>query len=130
MAIADIGIFSMLRTKMQWHQERQKVLADNVANADTPNFRPHDLVPLKFDSVGPGVPNPSLMLTDVAHQSGSEDTDSFARTQGGFAIRPAGNAVSLEDEMMKVTDNQVDFQMASGLYTKSLNLIKLGVGKR
>src|SRR5215831_10422102 len=25
-------IFSVLRTRMQWHQERQKILADNVAN--------------------------------------------------------------------------------------------------
>ena len=39
MPISDIPIFSMLRTRMQWHQERQKVLAENVANADTPNFR-------------------------------------------------------------------------------------------
>ena len=39
MAISDIPIFSMLRTRMQWHQERQRVLAENVANADTPRFR-------------------------------------------------------------------------------------------
>ena len=38
MAITDIPIFSMLRTRMQWHQERQRVLAENVANADTPKL--------------------------------------------------------------------------------------------
>ena len=37
MPISDIPLFSMLRTRMQWHQERQRLLAENVANADTPN---------------------------------------------------------------------------------------------
>ena len=45
MPISDIPILSMLRTRMQWHQERQQVLAENVANADTPNYRPRDLAP-------------------------------------------------------------------------------------
>ena len=54
MPISEIPIFSMLRTKMQWHQERQRVLAENVSNADTPNFRPRDLAPLKFDGRTPG----------------------------------------------------------------------------
>ncbi len=49
MAITDIPIFSMLRTKMNWNQERQKVLAENVANSDTPNYRERDLVPPKFE---------------------------------------------------------------------------------
>jgi flagellar basal-body rod protein FlgB len=45
MPITDIPILSMLRTRMEWHQERQHVLAENVANADTPNYRPRDLAP-------------------------------------------------------------------------------------
>lgn len=44
MAINDISTLSVLRTKMQWHQERQRVLAQNVANSDTPKFKPLDLV--------------------------------------------------------------------------------------
>jgi flagellar basal-body rod protein FlgB len=41
---SDMPIFSMLRTKMHWHQERQRLLAENVSNAS-----PGDLVPLNFD---------------------------------------------------------------------------------
>jgi len=130
MAIADVGIFSMLRTRMQWHQERQKILADNVANSDTPNFRPRDLVEPKFDAIGPMAPGVSLMRTAASHQAGADSTSTFARTEGGFQVRPAGNAVSLEDEMMKVANNQMDFQAATGLYTKSLGLIKLAVGRK
>jgi flagellar basal-body rod protein FlgB len=52
MAISDLPVLSALRTKMQWHQERQKVLAENVSNSDTPNFKPRDLVAPKFNPAG------------------------------------------------------------------------------
>ena len=52
MAISDLPVLSALRTKMQWHQERQKVLAENVSNSDTPNFKPRDLVAPKFSPAG------------------------------------------------------------------------------
>jgi flagellar basal-body rod protein FlgB len=46
MAISDLPILSMLSKSMRWHQERQRLLAENVANSDTPNFKPRDLAPL------------------------------------------------------------------------------------
>ena len=49
MAITDIPILSMLRTRMQWNQVRQEVLAENIANADTPNFQAHDLAEPEAD---------------------------------------------------------------------------------
>ena len=47
-----------------------------------------------------------------------------------YEVRPAGNAVNLEEEMMKVAANQMDFQTATALYTRSLNLLKTALGKR
>ncbi|TXM83122.1 flagellar basal body rod protein FlgB, partial [Methylobacterium sp. WL122] len=49
MAVTDMPLLGMLRTKMQWHQARQKLLAENVANADMPGFRPRDLAQPSFD---------------------------------------------------------------------------------
>jgi flagellar basal-body rod protein FlgB len=51
MPISDFPILSMLRTRMQWHQERQRVLAENVANAETPNYRARDLAPPDFENL-------------------------------------------------------------------------------
>ena len=48
MPINDIPILSMLRERMQWQQARQQVLAENVANADTPDYQAKDLAPLDF----------------------------------------------------------------------------------
>ena len=68
MAITDIPILSMLRTRLQWSQERQRVLAENVANADTPNYRARDLAPPKFEAPAAGSAAPvttvSLARTD------------------------------------------------------------------
>ncbi len=131
MAISDIPIFSMLRTRMQWSQERQRLLAENVANADTPNYRPRDLSPLRFDPGGPP-PVAPLVLAQTApgHIAGSiaGSTQFPSNARGGYEIRPAGNAVNLEDEMMKVASNQMDYQAATALYSRSLGLLKTALG--
>jgi len=128
MAIADISILSMLRTRMQWHQERQRVLADNVANAETPSFIPHDLAEPQFD--GRGLTPVSLLRTDPGHQADPETSSPFGQTNSGFQVRPTGNGVTHESEMIKVADNQMNFQAATALYSKSLGLIKIAVGKK
>jgi flagellar basal-body rod protein FlgB len=132
MAISELPIFSMLRTKMHWHQERQRLLAENVANADTPNFRPRDLVQPGFDKPTPAAMAVGLTRTDPGHIVGMGLTPEKFRSArpGGFETRPAGNAVTLEDEMLKVASNQMDYQQASTLYSKSLSLVKTALGKR
>jgi flagellar basal-body rod protein FlgB len=136
MAITDIPILSMLRTRLDWAQARQRVLAENVANSDTPKFRARDLAPLQFDE-GPSSNTGTLMpvsLTRTAegHIEGVGLSQSAYRNANSriFEVRPAGNAVNLEEEMMKVATNQMDFQAATALYTRSLNLIKTALGKR
>jgi flagellar basal-body rod protein FlgB len=133
MAISDIPIFSMLRTRMHWHQERQRVLSENVSNADTPNFRPRDLAPLKFDKTEPK-PAAGLTLARTAAQhldgNGAGGRSAFrVERKPGFEIRPAGNSVGLEEQMMKVASNQMDFQAATALYTRGLGLIKTALGR-
>jgi flagellar basal-body rod protein FlgB len=132
MPISDLPIFSMLRTRMNWHQERQRLLAENVANADTPNFRPRDLAPLDFGrQVQQASGQLQLALTSPSHLSGPSATGAFATQRPGkYDVRPAGNAVNLEDEMMKVAANQMDHQAAISLYSRSMGLLKTAIGKR
>lgn len=129
MAISDMPILSMLRTRMQWHQERQRVLAENVANADTPGFHPRDLAAPTFERALAQTQAVTLAQTDPVHLSGGGGRETFKAEQQHFAVRPMGNAVHLEDEMMKVAENQMDYQAASSLYGRSLSLIKLALGK-
>jgi flagellar basal-body rod protein FlgB len=132
MTISNIPLFSMLRTKMNWHQERQRILAENVANADTPRFQPRDLAPPQFDPRRPAVAELSLARTSSAHLAGAAGGGTRFQLDraGGFESRPSGNAVSLEDEMMKVANNQMDFQAATSLYTRGLGMLKTAIGRR
>jgi flagellar basal-body rod protein FlgB len=132
MAISDLPIFSMLRTRMNWHQERQRLLAENVANADTPNYRPRDLAPLDFGrQVQQASGQLQLALTAPNHLSSPAGTSAFATERPSkYDVRPAGNAVNLEDEMMKVAANQMDHQAAISLYSRSMGLFRTALGKR
>ena len=135
MAITDIPILSMLRMRLEWSQARQKVLAENVANSDTPNYRARDLTPLKFaapaEASAATVSTVALSRTEGGHIAGFGSTASPFRTQskGDYEMRPTGNAVNLEEQMMKVAANNMDYQAATAVYTRSLRLIKTALGK-
>src|ERR1700732_2727119 len=117
MPISEIPIFSMLRTKLHWNQERQRLLAENVANADTPEFKPSDLVPPKFDAAPSAVSPLTLLRTSPAPLASADSASPFDLQPGrDFEVVPTGNAVSLEDEMMKVASNQMDFQALPAVY--------------
>jgi flagellar basal-body rod protein FlgB len=128
MAISDIPILAMLRERMQWHEARQQVLAENVANADTPNYQAKDLAPPTFD--GALSASLSLARTDPGHIASSGGGSGFATDESGkYDITPRGNSVTHEDEMMKVASNQMDFEAAASMYTHSLALIKLAIDR-
>ncbi len=127
MPINDIPILAMLRERMQWQQARQQVLAENVANADTPDYQAKDLAPLDF-SRELSTASVALERTNPNHIAAASGGAQFATDESGhYEIRPRGNSVSHEDEMMKVASNQMDYEAATELYTHSLNLIKLAV---
>ena len=133
MAISDLPVLSALRTKMQWHQERQRVLAENIANSDTPNFRPRDLAQPAIDRAGGTARGGALPIlwTSGGHIGPSGSAGSFSPDRKmTYETRPTGNAVNLEDEMLKVSANQMDYAAATSLYARSLGLLKTAIGKR
>jgi flagellar basal-body rod protein FlgB len=134
MGFGDLPILSMLKSRMHWQQDRQRILAENVSNADPPGYRARDLSALRFDEqmVRPAT-SVALQQTASGHLSaiaGGGDSQFRSETGRGYEVRPAGNVVSLEDEMMKVAANQMDYQAATALYTRGLALLKTAMGKR
>ena len=133
MAISDIPALNALRTSMQWHQQRQRVLAENVANADTPNFKPTDLVRPTAQGLAAGAAAPAVTMarTNPSHIAVSGGGTTFdVNRKTDFETRPSGNAVNLDDEMMKAASNQMDYQAVTSLYTRGLGLLKTAIGKR
>jgi flagellar basal-body rod protein FlgB len=128
-----IGLLDALGEKMRWHQARQSLLAENVANADTPGFRGRDLKQLDFHDALKQAHAVKLAATAPGHLTGSGISDGTrfpTDGKGGFETTPRGNAVVLEDEMMKVAQNQMDHQAVTALYSRGLGLLKTALGRK
>ncbi len=131
--LSDIGLFSAIKNRMHWLQTRQGVLAENVANSDTPGYRARDLdafeIPQRSSVPKPGQLVP--MRTDPAHLVAAGDDPRWRHEKvSTFEVRPTGNSVVLEEEMMKVTQTHLDYQLATSLYTRSVGLLKTALGRR
>lgn len=123
------GISSLgaMKARMQWLASRQSLLSGNIANADTPGYKPRDMVPFRLDGAG----STSIARTDPGHLGGSAGAHGFASILATrFETRPSGNAVSLEDEMLKVSETQMEHQMLAGLYQRSLGYLKIAIGRK
>lgn len=133
MGIGNLPILSALKSKMNWHQARQKLLAENIANAETPGYRGRDLAQFNFETMvsKSSVNSLSIATTQAGHIATTSAGNSGFATHdlNSFEITPDGNGVVLEDEMMKLSANQMDYQAATSLYTRSLKLIKTALGR-
>lgn len=134
MALSDIALFGALKTRMTWLQTRQTLLAENVANADTPGYAARDLKPMPAPQrPGEGMAAAAVPArTHASHLTLDAGIDGRPRPveARSFEISPSGNAVALEEEMMKVAETQLDYQLATGLYGRGIGILKTALGRR
>ena len=134
MNLPEIPLLSMLKSRMSWLEARQDVLSQNVANADTPGYVAHDLKPMDFESLlknaGGSQFQPGLAVTDSRHIAITPSSSAFASSDSpDVEASPTGNSVSLEQEMIKVSDTQGQFAAATNLYSKTMQLMRTALGK-
>ncbi len=132
MTVTDLPLFQALKSKMQWHQTRQGVLAENIAHADTPGYQAREVKAYSFQE---HIGRQSFGLTTATTKAGhievaiSGQGKVKAEERDTFEITPSGNSVNLEEQMMKITENQMDYQAVTALYTKGLGLIRKALSK-
>jgi len=133
MDIGNLTLFGMVKKRMAWLTQRQEVLAQNIANSDTPKYKPNDLrkynfgelvrqetMQLNMDSSGQGhLPGIRKRIRDFASQ----------QERHPFETAPNGNAVILEEQMGKISETQIAHNFTVQIYKKHLNMIKTALGK-
>jgi flagellar basal-body rod protein FlgB len=147
MDLSNFAVFGLIRKRMGWLTDRQTVLAQNLANADTPNYAAKDLSEPDFKRVleayGIGTRKPAAGLAAARAGATAGGPVKLAATnpghirppmpegrvtpigaKGGAERSPAGNDVSVEDQVSKVTETQMDYQLTANLYRKHLAMIK------
>ena len=130
MDLNGVPLFSLLTDRMSWLSTRQSVLAQNVANADTPNYVARDIKPMDFDAMASGRKATTLAVTNARHidihaQRGNDFEEQDAEGEGGT---PGGNVVSVEQEMIKLSDTQIQYQTATNLCQKAVNMFRTALG--
>jgi len=134
MQIADIPLLGLLRERMSWLNARQDTLSQNVANADSPGYLARDLKPMDFEDmmkrVNGGDQSSGLLTTDPHHINitASQSSSYVGEDSPDTEASVTGNTVSLEAEMIKVSDTQAQFAAATNLYSKALSMMRTAIG--
>ncbi len=131
MDLANSQFFGLLRTRLDQLSERQRLIAENIANASTPGYRPRDLDTGGFErmlqsysgSEGVGL---TMARTNAAHMTPSGGTGSAkVITQDDSETTIDGNAVVLEDQMARAAETRMQFETGIALYQKGLELVRM-----
>lgn len=135
MDTSQIPLFAMLRQRLGYLGERQRVIAQNVANADTPGYAPRDLKAFKFEAQ---LESQQLGLsmqpaqTSAGHMPGAGVRRPGAAAGAFKTVKGVdtettldGNSVVLEDQMIKMSEARMQYDAAIGFYQKSMALLRM-----
>lgn len=128
-------LFKLLSARMNWLSQRQAVLAQNIANADTPDYQPRDLREKDFEKLANGFVGRktrlSIAKTSGTHLSGMVGAQiglTGEKQPNPYETAPDGNAVILEEQTAKAGRTALDHQLATNIYKKYVGMIKIALG--
>lgn len=127
MDLNGLSLFQQMDKKLHWLSARQTVLSENIANSDTPGYRSRDLKPFSAELDG----KVALQRTNASHLASNDASETPQAMRDKFVTEtsPDGNQVSLEDQLTKVADTGMEYQMITNLYRKQLGMIKTALGR-
>jgi len=131
MDLTKIPFFELINKRLAWLSQRQDVLAENVANVNTPGYKARDLKEPSFAELVRGTDSSvRLAATQPGHIGGTIRAGAYAVIDDKSTTPTInGNAVDIETEMMKVSKTGIDYQFAISLYKKQIGMIKTALGR-
>ena len=131
MGVADIPLLSQIKGRMTWLDERQRLIAQNVANSDTPGYVGRDLrAPTDFAAAMRDGGGLRMVQTSAGHMpiggpNGAPVARFTSEKSPDSETTLDGNAVVVEEQMLKMAESRMAYDAAIGLYTKSMAMIGL-----
>ena len=125
------SIFTAVARRMDWLGQRQTVLAQNVANADTPHYKPQDLTERSFlqavrSSGSQSAPKKTHALHIDTTMNGAQDPRQREQRER-YETAPSGNAVVLEEQLVQVQESQMQYAALTSLYSKQMSFFRLAL---
>ena len=118
---------ALAEQRLAWLESRQRVLAQNIANADTPGYRPRDLRPFAETLARAG--GVGLLRTDARHLAPARGEPGTRPDRQVAERSPNGNAVALDEQALKVADTDTAHALATGLHKRYLGLFRIALGR-
>lgn len=119
-----LELFELAGRRMAWAQQRQELLAKNIANASTPGWKARDLKPF---AAALGAATVTPLRTDRAHLAAGPPGAASVVLKGERA--PDGNTVKLDEQLTRVAETETTNTMVANIYTKYLGLFRLALGR-
>lgn len=133
MDYSKLPIYQMMQQQMNYNTTRQTVLSKNVANSDTPGYIPSDIKSPSFSSIlkGKNVGALPMAVTQQGHITSMNDAKGNLRVRKDTVVEksPNGNAVVLDDQMLKMQENAADYQTTTTLYRKMNGMFRMALGE-
>ncbi len=136
MTIENISLFQAMNAKMSYLTERQKVISQNVANADTPNYVSQDLAKVDFSSMLANVDKNKMRVSmDTSRANhllppNQSPNPKAATNKSPYEVKPDGNSVALEEQIVKSNDVQMNYALMVNLYRDNADMIRTALGKK
>ena len=127
------NLFKGIEQAMQHLSGRQKVIAQNIANSETPGFKAREMEAPDFSRLlanqegGPRVVRPRVSISGGMAALGAKPpsgANSVVLDRDTMETKPDGNNVTLEEQLLKMGQVQADFAALTNLYKKQLLLMK------
>lgn len=128
MDLSGIPLFAMLKSRLGYLSDRQRVISENVSNSDTPGYGARDLKPFSFEAKMKMVATAGVQAaTQPNHMTAPAGQTRVIRSRPAHGSETTldGNSVVLEEEMLKMTEARMNYDAAIGFYQKSLGLLRL-----
>ncbi len=129
-------IFSAIQMRMQNLSQRQQVIAQNLANSETPGYKSRDVSEPNFGDLlqgagGISIAKPRVELTGTMKNLGAVQPvgTGLILDKDISETKPDGNNVTLEDQLLKMGKVQADFSAMTNIYRKQMVLLKTALGK-
>ena len=132
MNLHNLDVFRISSQKMGWLSERQTVLAQNIANSDTPGYKAKDLRMPDFSSMLNSEKGIPVAKTAKGHLMGTVARSDFRivneKSRNVYEVNPNENAVVMEEQLMKVNDSNMNYKLVTNIYRKNLSMFKIALG--
>lgn len=132
MNLKSLPLFGLMGRRMAWLTQRQLVLSQNIANADTPGYQPRDLSAASFKQMlAPRRSTAEMAQTSAAHLQPIRRPDQFRveKTKDAYGTTLAGNSVVIEEQLLKVQETKGAHSLVTNLYSKHISMLKAAIGR-